>query len=170
MPADPTMRPDIAAMQAGIPQPDPRSATRLQAAAQQADVEPSVEFAGRRFELSSVPDVFDLGDLGEAINAADTNPLGSLGEVNRILRTYVADYPGLRKAFRERGLSGEAQVEAFAALGMGLFEALAGRPTEQPTDSSAGLSSTPTTSRDGSHSPAAGPWTAAAGSEASIPG
>jgi len=165
-----TQRPDIALMQDTIPRPDPRSATRLQAAAQQADAKPAVEFAGRRFELSSVPDVFDLAELGEAVSAAEMNPLASLGEVARMLKTYVADYPALRAAFRAAGLVGDAQLEAFAGLGMGLFEAVAGRPTEPAAGSSDGRSSTSTTSRDGLSSPAAGGSTAPNGSATSTPG
>jgi len=161
MPADLPARPDITAMQATIPQPDPRSSTRLQAAAQMAAAEPYIEFGGSRFWISGRPDVFDMAEVGEAFTGLDDDAvLPALGAVNRLLRRYLKDYPGFRAKFRERhtSMSDEA-VEAMAQVAQQFMEAVTARPTEPPAGSSAGPSSTSTTSRDGLLSPGPSPST-----------
>jgi hypothetical protein len=157
MPADLPERPDIAAMQATIPQPDPRSSTRLQAAAQMAVAQPYVEVGGSRFFISGEPDIFDLAEVGETINRAEEGDiLPALGAANKILRRHLKDYPEFRAKFREtHGSSGtEANVGALSAVLEQFMEAVTARPTEPPAGSSAGPSSTSTTSRDASPSQA----------------
>jgi hypothetical protein len=149
-------RPDIAQMRATMPQKTGPSSVDLQAAAQRAGARPYVEFDGAHWYLARPVDLFDLAELGEAIDSAETNPLGALGVINRCLREWVADYAGLRARFRaQHADAGDAAMEAYAALAQGVFAAVTARPTETPADSSAGRSSTWTSSRDAEPSPAA---------------
>lgn len=142
-------RPDLAAMQATLPAPAGPSSVDMQAAAQRAADRPYLEFDGARWYLTRVPDMFDLGELGEAIDGAEQNPVGSLGAINRILRSCLADYPGLRARFRRAG----GGMDDYVKLATGLFEAAAARPTGAPADSSGGRTSTSTSSRDEPGSP-----------------
>lgn len=165
-------RPDIAAMQASIPRPDPRSSTRLQAAAQTAAAEPFIEFGGSRFYVSGRPDVFDMAEVGEAFQALeDENALPALGAVNRLLRRFLRDYPGFRAKFREHHSSmSEEAVTAMGRVAQQFMEAVTGNPTDVPGSSSAGPSSTSTTSKGNSLSPERYPSTDPSGSAASTPG
>ena len=152
--ASPTMRPDLAAMQDTLPRKTGPSAVDMQSAAQ-AGQQPYVDFDGARWYLTGRRiDLFDLAELGEAIDGADTNPLHALAVINRCLRDWLADYPGLRTRFRARhdGV-GEAAMEAWAALAQGIFAAVAARPTEAPEPSLAGREPTSTSSRDAAPSP-----------------
>lgn len=142
-------RPDLAAMQHTLPAPAAPSSVDMQAAAVRAAERPHVDYDGARWYLARVPDMFDLGELGEAIDAAEQNPVGSLGAINRCLRECIADYPGLRARFRAtRGV-----LDDYVKLAVGLFEAAVARPTEAPAGSSGGRTSTSTSSTDGGLSP-----------------
>jgi len=162
MPADLPERPDIAAMQATIPTPDPRSSTRLQAAAQAAVGQPYVEVGGSRFFISGEPDLFDLAEVGETINRAEEGDLlPALGAANKILRRYLKDYPAFREVFRRAHPGGVTKdaVEALSRVLEQFMEAVTARPTEPPAGSSVGPSSTSTTSRDASPWPGPSPST-----------
>jgi hypothetical protein len=155
------LRPDIAQMAESVPVRSGPSSVDMQAAAQRAVTAPYVEFDGSRWYLSHQPDMFDLADLGEAIDAADANPLAALGVINRCLREWLADYPALRARFRAvhgRRVD-DAALTAWAELAQGIFEAVAARPTEAPASSSGGRASTSTSSKDDGPSPApTGDW------------
>lgn len=137
-------RPDLVAMQSTLPaaQAAP-SSVDMQAAAQRAGTRPYLDYDGARWYLAQVPDMFDLGELGEAIDGAEQNPIGSLGAINRCLRSCLADYPGLRARFRTAG----GGMDDYVALAVGLFEAATARPTGAPADSSDGRTSTSTSSK-----------------------
>lgn len=158
MPADLTQRPDIAAMQETIPRPDPRSATRLQAEAQRVAGQPYVTFGGTRWYISGQPDVFDLAEVGETINRAEEGDvLPALGASNKILRRHLKDYIGFREKFRASfPTMSEQAMEALSGVLQQFMEAVSGNPTGEPAGSSDGRSSTSTTSKAGSPSPAAG--------------
>lgn len=146
--ASPHDRPDLAAMAATLPSRAGPTAVDLQAAAQRAGHRPYIEFDGARWYLARQVDLFDLAELGEAIDTAEANPLSALGTINRCLREWLADYPGLRGRFRTlHDGAGEAAMEAWAGLAQGVFAAVAARPTDPPADSSAGLESTSTSSK-----------------------
>jgi hypothetical protein len=152
--ASPNMRPDLAAMASTLPTSAGPSSVDMQAAAIRANQKPYVEFDGARWYLAREPDLFDLAELGEAIDNADVNPLSALGTINRCLREWLADYPGLRTRFRAVHTdAGEAAMEAWAGLAQGVFAAVAARPTGPPADSSAGPGSTSTSSKDALPSP-----------------
>lgn len=153
-------RPDIAQMRATMPQKTGPTSVDLQAAAQRAGARPYVEFDSAHWYLARPVDLFDLAELGEAIDAAETNPLGALGAINRCLRDWLADYPGLRSRFRRlHPDAGEEAMEAYGTLAQGVFAAVTARPTVAPADSSGGPSSTSTSSKDGGPSTAApSPW------------
>jgi hypothetical protein len=142
-------RPDLAVMQATLPTPSGPTSVDLQAAAQRAVDAPHLMFAGRRWTFVRTPDMFDLGELGEAIEGAEADPIGALGVISRCLRTWLADYPGLRAAFREQypDGGGAAGMQAYARLAQDVFVAVTARPTEAPDDSSPGRSSTSTSSK-----------------------
>lgn len=142
-------RPDLAAMRDTIPTRSGTSPVDLQAAAQRVDAKPYVEFDGARWYLARSVDLFDLAELGEAIDAADSNPLSALGTINRCLREWLVDYPGLRARFRARhDGAGEAAMEAWAGLAQGVFSAVVARPTGAPDGSWPGRTSTSTSSKD----------------------
>lgn len=142
-------RPDLIAMQATLPPAPGPSSVDMQAAAQRATAAPHLDYDGARWYLAHVPDMFDLGELGEAIDGAEQNPIGSLGAINRCLRSCLVDYPGLRSRFRAAG----GGMGDYVTLAVGLFEAVASRPTEAPAGSSGGRMSTSTSSRDAELSP-----------------
>lgn len=150
------LRPDLAAMRAMVPEPDPRSSTALQAEAQRAAARPYVGFGGIRYYLSGVPDLFDLADVGEAMQSVeDGNDLPALGAINRLLRRYLADYRGFRTAFRAAHPQADDDAsEALVGVVRQFMEAATARPTEPSGGSSPGQSSTSTTSRDTSPPPA----------------
>jgi hypothetical protein len=162
-------RPDLAAMRAMVPPPDPRSSTALQAEAQRAAARPYVEFGGVRYFLSGVPDLFDLADVGEAMQSVeDGNDLPALGAINRLLRRHLADYRGFRSAFRAAHPQADDDAsEALVGVVHQFMEAATARPTAPSGHSSPGRSSTSTTSRDTSPPPAPSPSTGPSGSEAS---
>lgn len=143
------LRPDLAAMQHTIPAPAGPSAVDMQAAALAANAKPYLEYDGARWYLTTTPDMFELGELGEAIEAAETNPIGALAAINGCLRRWLADYPGLRARFRAAG----GTMADYTRIAVGLFEATAARPTDRPADSSAGPESTSTSSKDAAPSP-----------------
>jgi hypothetical protein len=153
-------RPDLAAMQHAIPAPGPNPVD-IQAAAQRAADRPYLEFDGVRWYLARLPDMFDLGELGEAIDAAETNPVGALAAISRALRGCLADYPGLRERFR----TAAGGQDDYVRLATGLYEAATARPTEAPVGSSDGRGQTSTSSKDeppnGTSASANGVWTPA---------
>jgi hypothetical protein len=157
-------RPDIAAMQHTIPTPDRPNPVDLQAAAQQAVDRPHVDVAGRRFYFTRQLDMFDLAALGEAIELADESPIQAIGGINRCLRQWVDDYPGLVAAFRTVHTSGvtDEAMAAYGQLATDVFVALTARPTEAPAGSSDGRSQTSTSSKDeqpnGTRPSAGGAW------------
>lgn len=142
-------RPDIEQMRSTLPTPDGPSSVQMQAAAQAGPRDDSigiayVEYDGDRWYLSRLPDMFDLGELGEAIDQAEQNPIAALGAINRCLREWLFDYPGLRARFRRAG----GDMDDYVRIATGLFEAVVARPTDPPADSSAGPTSTSTSSKD----------------------
>lgn len=145
-------RPDLAQMAASLPQRAGPSSVDMQAAAQRATEQPYVEYDGERWDLQRLPDMFDLGELGEAIDAADQNPIFALGAINRCLRQWLADYPGLRDRFRAAG----GQMDDYVQLAQNIFVAVAARPTGAPGDSSPGREPTSTSSKADAPSPT---WT-----------
>lgn len=153
-------RPDLAAARATIPAPAGPSSVDMQAAAQRATEQPYLEYDGARWYLSHVPDMFDLGELGEAIDQAENNPIFALAAINRSLRACLADYPGLRARFRTTA----GDQDDYVRLATGLYEAAAARPTEAPANSSDGREPTSTSSKDAPPSqPAAWTWAPVAG-------
>jgi hypothetical protein len=147
--ASPQQRPDLAAMQATLPAPTGPTSVDMQAAAQRATEAPHVDYDGARWYLTHVPDMFDLGELGEAIDQSETNPIQALAAINRTLRTCLADYPGLRARFR----AADGRMDDYVRLATCLFEAAAARPTEAPAGSSDGRGPTSTSSKDDGGSP-----------------
>lgn len=169
------LRPDIAAMQAQIPQPGP-SPVGMQADAQReaddGDVRPYFEYAGRRFHLKHTPDALDLADLAEYMDQAVRSPVFALGGINRAFREWFADFDGWRAAFRQHnaGRTVEQQMTEYGTVASQLFEVTSARPTPAPAGSSDGRGPTSTSSKDGSPSPDGSPSTAPSGSPASTPG
>lgn len=158
-------RPDLAAARATIPAPAGPSSVDMQAAAQRATEQPYVEFDGARWYMKRVPDMFDLGELGEAIEQAEQNPIYALAAINRCLRQWLADYPGIRARFRAKHTeTNDSAMDDYMRIATGLFEAVTARPTEAPAGSSDGREPTSTSSKDASPSqPAAWTWAPVAG-------
>lgn len=146
-------RPDLAAMQATLPTKAGPNPVDMQAAAQ-AGQQPYVEFDGVRFYLARQVDLFDLAELGEAIDGADANPMPALGVMNRCYREWITDYPALRARFRARYPgTDQAALEAWATLAQDIFAAVTARPTEAPASSSPGREPTSTSSKVAPGSP-----------------
>lgn len=162
--ASPEMRPDLAAMRDTLPAWTGPNPVDTQAAAQ-AGQQPYVEFDGTRWYIARQVDLFDLAELGEAVDQADRNPMPALGVMNRCFREWIADYPSLRARFRKcHPGTDQGALKAWATLAQDIFAAVTARPTEPPADSSAGHGSTSTSSRDD------GPWPAPAQSAGNTPG
>jgi hypothetical protein len=143
--ASPHQRPDLAEMAATLPTRAGPTAVDMQAAAVAAELagqRPYITYDGARWYLDTVPDMFDLGELGEAIGESEANPIGAIAAINGCLRRWLADYPGLKARFRKAG----GDMDAYVQIAVGLFEAVAARPTAAPDLSSAGRGPTSTSS------------------------
>lgn len=138
----------MAELHTALHSPDLPSDAALQAAAQRATEAPHIVYGGRRYYFSRQLDMFDLAELGEAVEMSETQPMSAIGMINRLLRGWVTEYPQLVAEFRRnhKGVD-DAAMGAFGQLASDVFVALTARPTQSPTDCSDGREQTSASSK-----------------------
>ncbi|MGZ6838561.1 MAG: hypothetical protein ACXVGE_22080 [Blastococcus sp.] len=97
---------------------------------------PSYELFGETFALADTISEFSLMEFAEAAEDVESNSLGAMAAVMRLLREAVL--PEDWQRFRQSCRTNKASAEALLPIVYKVFEDATDRPTQRPSDSSDG--------------------------------